>query len=99
MQLALMAHRAGAGGLRAGADRHRDGERTWVECNLGVDGLCSVTSLVVSSVQVGCGLVVGVDGRGQKSEDSPCFPAPYKHYGFYTTYYTLYKRRLRIVSA
>jgi hypothetical protein len=52
---------------------------------LGVDGPHSVTSLAASSVQVGCGLVVGVDRRGQKSEDNPRFPAPYKHYGIYTT--------------
>jgi hypothetical protein len=43
-----------------------------VECDSGVDGPCSVTSLVASSVQVGCGLVVGVNRRGQKSEDTPC---------------------------
>jgi hypothetical protein len=73
MQLALTARGVGAGGLRAGADRHRDSECTWVECGSGVDGLHSVTSLVVSGVQVGCGLVVGVDGRGQKSEVTLAF--------------------------
>jgi hypothetical protein len=55
----------GAGGLRTGADRHEDSECTWEECDLGVDGLCSVTALTVSYVLMGCGLVVGVDGRGQ----------------------------------
>jgi hypothetical protein len=74
----------GAGGLGTGADRHKDSERTWEECDSGVDGLCSVTALTASYVLRGGELVVGVDKRGQKSEDSPCFPAPYKHYGFYT---------------
>jgi hypothetical protein len=47
---ALTACRAGAGGLGAGADRHRDSERTWVECSLGVDGPHSVMSLAASYV-------------------------------------------------
>jgi hypothetical protein len=42
MRWALMAHGAGAGGLGAGANRHSNSERTWVECNLSVDGLPSV---------------------------------------------------------
>jgi hypothetical protein len=77
--------RAGAGGLRTGADGHRDSERTWVECDSGVGELRSVTSLAASYVLRVVDVGWGVDRRGQKSEDSPRFPAPYKHYGFYTT--------------
>jgi hypothetical protein len=51
--------RAGAGGLGAGADRHGDSERTWVECDSGVGELCSVTSLVVSYVLRGLWMLVG----------------------------------------
>jgi hypothetical protein len=80
-----MVHGAGAGGLGTSADRHKDGECTWEECNSSVDEQCSVTALTVSYVLMIGGLVVGVDGRGQKSEDNPRFPAPYKHYGIYTT--------------
>jgi hypothetical protein len=50
----------GAGRLETGADRHKDGEHTWVECDLVVNGLRSVTALAVSNVLKGCGLVVGV---------------------------------------
>jgi hypothetical protein len=46
----LLARGTGAGGLGAGADGHKDGECTWVECDLGVDGLHSVMSLAVSYV-------------------------------------------------
>jgi hypothetical protein len=49
-----MVHGAGAYRLRTGADRHEDSERTWVECDLGVDGLCSVTALTVSYVLMVC---------------------------------------------
>jgi hypothetical protein len=44
-----------------------------------------LTMLAVSSVLGVVGKLWGIDGRGQKSEDNPRFPAPYKHYGFYTT--------------
>jgi hypothetical protein len=50
MRQALTAQGAGAGGLRTGADRHKDGECTWVECGSDVGGLCSVTALTVSYV-------------------------------------------------
>jgi hypothetical protein len=85
MRQALMVHRAGAGGLGTGADRHRGSERTREECDSVMNEPCSVTALAVSDVLRWCGLVVGVDRRGQKSEDNPCFPAPYKHYRIYTT--------------
>jgi hypothetical protein len=82
---ALTARRAGAGRLGTGADGHRDSERTWVECNSGVGELRSVTSLAVSYVLRVMDVGWGVDGRGQKSEVDPRFPAPYKHYRIYTT--------------
>jgi hypothetical protein len=41
---------AGAGGLGTGADRHKDGECTGVECSSVVGGLCSVTALTASYV-------------------------------------------------
>jgi hypothetical protein len=50
MRRALTAHGAGAGGLGTGADRHKDGEHTWVECSSDVGGLCSVTALTASYV-------------------------------------------------
>jgi hypothetical protein len=63
MRRVLMAHGAGAGGLRTGADRHKDSECTEVECDSGVDEPHSVTSLAASGVQVVCGQVRGFDGR------------------------------------
>jgi hypothetical protein len=57
---------AGAGGLGTGADRHKDSERTWVECGSGVDGLRSVTSLAASGVQVVCGQVGGLTEEVRK---------------------------------
>jgi hypothetical protein len=38
-----------------------------------VDGLCSVMALTASYVLMVCKLVVGVDGRGQKSEATLAF--------------------------
>jgi hypothetical protein len=56
-----------------------------MECDSGVVELRSVTSLAASYVLRVMVIGWGVDGRGQKSEDNPRFPAPYKHYGIYMT--------------
>jgi hypothetical protein len=61
------------------------GERTWVECDSTVNELPSVNDTGSEQCSRGVSSYWGFDGRGQKSEDSPRFPAPYKHYGFYTT--------------
>jgi hypothetical protein len=46
----LLARGMGAGGLGASADRHKDSEHTWVECDSVMDELHSVTALAVSDV-------------------------------------------------
>jgi hypothetical protein len=56
----LLACGTGAGGLGASADRHKDSERTWVECDSVMDEPRSVTALAVSNVLRSCGLVWGV---------------------------------------
>jgi hypothetical protein len=63
---ALTVHRAGAGGLGTGADRHKDGECTWVECDLAVNEPHSVTALVVSDVLRGVGWMWGLTEEVRK---------------------------------
>jgi hypothetical protein len=44
------------------------GERTWVECDSTVNELPSVNNTGSEQCSRGCKQVLGVDGRGQKSE-------------------------------
>jgi hypothetical protein len=52
---------------------------------MGVDGLLSVNNTSSDECSFEVRASLEVDGRGQKSEETPHFSAPYKYYEFYTT--------------
>jgi hypothetical protein len=67
--------------LGAGAIRHRNGECTWVECDLGADGPHSVMSLAASDVLIYEGWFWGLTEEVRKVRLPLLSCPPCKHYG------------------